>query len=263
MFDFDSLVYASDIQLIYVSIGIAMFLISRLFLCFAVYNDGKTNENKQKLLWSSLSFLFGCLPAIIYAIVVFSEKRENHKNSKSVLIVIAIVAMILSFNSFVTYELSFTGEFGFLDFDIKFSDVATVTYKNRFGQKVILDKEGNEYTYSQRKALLYYTENGEKYRCIDDVDYFYMTFINTETEERYIIEEYQFYVNDEGFFCIFSNEDDSLEYYENDNYYFYYDDKHLYYPLDFVFWDKDGNVVFSKVNDKLNYLTYDEVVQQN
>ncbi len=259
MFGFDSLIYASDIQLVYVLIGVVMFLIGRLFLCFAVYNDGKANENKGKLLWSILSFLFGFIPAIIYAIVVFVKKRENRRKSKPALIVIAMIAMILSFNSFVIYELSCTGEFGFLDFDIKFSDVATVTYKNRFGQKVILDKEGNEYTYSQRKALLYYTENGEEYRCIDDVDYFYMTFINTETEERYIVEEYDFYVNDEGYFCIFNRDDNSLKDYEIDGYYVYYDENHLYYSLDFVFWDRDGNVVFPEVVDELNHLTYDEL----
>ncbi|MCH5320763.1 MAG: hypothetical protein J1E36_03305 [Eubacterium sp.] len=250
------LIYASDIQRIYIMVGALMFLIGRLFLCLAVFNDGKDNEIKHKSLWAVFSFLLGFVPAIIYA-VAFNKKRKRHNNLKTAYVIIAVISIFLSLSSFFTYELSGTGEFGFLDYDIKFDDRVDVTYKNKHGRKVIIDKEGNEYTFFKKNALLYFAENGEKYRCVDE---YYRHFINTETQEYYDELDYEFFINDEGYFCIF-NYDNDLVYYEDEGYYLYYDENHLYYPVDYVYWDRDGNIVFPSVFNELNYLTYDEIVE--
>lgn len=259
LYSLSDMLYASDIQLVYIMVGVVMLLISRLFLCLAVYKDGKDNEIKGKSLWTVFSFLFGFIVAIIYA-VAFNKKRKKRSKSRTVFMVIAIVSIIISWNGFFTYELSCTGEFGFLDYDIKFVDGVDVTYKNKYGRKVILDKEGNEYTFSKKSSFLYYTENGEKYRCVDDR---FMSFINTETEDYYDEITYEFFINDEGYFCIFNYYDNDLVYYESEGYYLYYDENHLYYPVDYVYWDRDGNIIFSQVMNELNYLTYDKIVNQN
>lgn len=243
MFDMDFWMNLSSVQVVYISVAVIMFLLSRLLLGLAVYDDGKLNKYKYRILWGILSFLFGYIFAIIYAIVVFAKYKGKHRISSSILIIFAIAAMFISSFSFFVYELSNTGEFGFLDFEINFT-YNDVTYRNRFGRKVILDKEGNEYTYSKRQELLYYTENGEKYKNADKAEYFYTKYMNIETGEYYTIVDYDFYVNDEGYFCVINKDDNNLKYCADENYRIYYDDNHFYYTMNSVYWDRNGNLVF-------------------
>jgi hypothetical protein len=203
-----------------------------------------------------LTFLFGIIVPIIYAIVNRKHKATKQYKFKNVFLVLSIILIILSYSGAICYNLSYAGEFGhILDPEISFDESSTVTFKNNWGRKVILDKKGNEYIYSQRSNLLYFDRNGGSYKCIDDV---WSTLKNTENQCVYTELEYDFYIDDEGYLCFFDNLYE-LNQYENDVCPVYYDE-HLYFPIDVVSWDKEGNVVFSEYINELNNLTYDIVL---
>lgn len=259
MFDLDYLLNASKIQLGYVITSVIMFFIYRLFLCFFIYADGKERDIKSKKKWAVLSLIFGVVAAVIYGVCYRKKKDRYSVTPKKCYLVIMIVSLVVSHTAYNVFNLSNTGEFGYiLNPEIGFDESSVVTFGNSRGRKVILDKMGNEYTFSQRNGLLYFDENGVAYKCLDDT---WSTLFNTDTQQKYSEDDYDFYINDEGYLCIFENLHELCEY-SNEYCDVYYDDEHLYYSLSDVCWDREGNVVFPEFIEEVNDYTYDMVASE-
>lgn len=114
MFDFGDLICASNIQLGYVITAAIMFCIYRLFLCLSVYSDGKERNVYRKGIWSISSLLFGVVVAIIYALCNREKERGFVLNQKKYFICVLIISLILYVFARTLFELSFTGEFGYI-----------------------------------------------------------------------------------------------------------------------------------------------------
>ena len=253
----DGLVNISGFQIFYLVLWFSCFVLYRIFLCLIVNSSAKERQVKCRTLWSILTFLLGVIVPIIYAIVNRKHKAAKRYKSKNVFIVLSIILIALSYIGGICYNLSHTGEFEFiLDPEISFDETYTVTFKNNWGRKVILDKKGNEYTFFNKNELLYYEEDGTAYKCPDGHA---STLMNVESQRVYREDEYDFYVNDDGYLCIFENFHE-LNCYENDSCSVYYDDEHLYFPIDAVNWDREGKIVFPEFIDEMNNLTYESVV---
>lgn len=259
MFDFDALINISNIQLGYLIAYILVFFIYRLFLALSVYIDGKENNIKFKGLWSFTSFVFGVISVIIYTVCSRNKRIKAASVCKKCFIIIAVAALLLSSAVYIVFGLSKTGEFGYiLNPELDFDETCVVTFENNKGKKVIFDKMGNEYTFFKRNDLLYFDRNGDSYKCLDDTR---STVLNTENNQIYSEDDYNFYIDDEGYLCLI---DDLYELYEykNDCCNVYYDEEHLYYPISVVCWDKDGNVVFPQYIDELNSFTYEMAARE-
>lgn len=74
-----------------------------------------------------------------------------------------------------------------------------VSFEDDKGRKVIFDKIGNSYTYSQRNELMYYDESDNSYKCLDDTCLMLFKIVN---QQFYLEEDYVFYINNDGYFCL-------------------------------------------------------------
>ncbi|MDE6469521.1 MAG: hypothetical protein K2L19_00680 [Eubacterium sp.] len=133
-----------------------------------------------------------------------------------------------------------------------YDETSVVVYENNKGKKVRLDKMGNEYTYHQRNDLLYFDRNGVAYKCLDDT---WSTLQNTESNQIYSENDYDFYIDDCGYLCIFTDQYE-LDLYENEYDHICYDDEHLYFSLSSVNWDRDGNVIFPEFINGMNIIVH-------
>lgn len=255
MFDFIDIFMASNIQLVYVIGCFVMFFIYRLFLCLSIHTDSKEKDIKCKTVWSVFSFLFGAVVAIIYDVINHKKKKAFTIKSKRFFVGIMISALFLSGVSYITFELSNTGEFGYiLNPDIGFDETTVVTFENDKGRKVILDKMGNEYTFSRKNEMVYYDRNGVGYKRLGDNS----SFVNAENQEVYSDSDYAFYIDNKGYLCMLKD-DYNLNAYENEYTDIYYDDEYLYYSVSDVYWDREGNIVFPQYIDEVNNITYEMV----
>ena len=255
-FSYQFLTDLSGFQIFYLVLWLAGFVLYRAFLCITVNASAKEKQVKCRPLWSLLTFLFGVIVPIIYAIVNRKHKATKRYKSKNIFLVLSIILIILSYSGVFCYHLSYTGEFGYiLNPEISFDETSTVTFKTSWGRQVILDKKGNEYTFFNKNELLYYEEDGTAYKCPDGHA---STLMNVESQRVYREDEYDFYVNDDGYLCIFENFHE-LNCYENDYCSVYYDNEHLYFPIDAVNWDREGKIVFPEFIDEMNSLTYESV----
>lgn len=248
---------ASDLQLRYIWVCIISFIVYRLSLGISVYIDGKERDISGKGWWSGLSLIFGAFVSIIYAICNHKKKDRDVIKFKSFFVVSVFIALFLSNTFFMCYELSFTGEFGYmLNPETAFDESTVVTFENERGKKVILDKMGNEYTFSNRGQFLYYEEDGTSYFRMGE---FGELLRNSKTEELLSDSDYDFYINDDGYLCIFEDPSELSSYFcEYSS--VYYDEEHLYFDLSAVSWDRDGEIVFPDYIHEMNNLTFDNVV---
>lgn len=51
-------------------------LLFKIFLCISVYKDAQENDDKNTILWTILTLIFGLLPALIYAVFRYRRKSE-------------------------------------------------------------------------------------------------------------------------------------------------------------------------------------------
>lgn len=261
-FGFDELLNASKIQISYIVICVVSFILYRLFLCLAVNTDAKEKNAKGRVLWSLFTFIFGIIVSVIYAVSNHSKKASAKYKAKNVFITLFMILLILSNTCGIFYDLSLTGEFGYIlnPYDYSESD-NFVYYENDKGKKVLYDKMGNEYRLHkyEEPQVLYFDEYGNSYELMGDT---WSTFKNTESGQIYTEEDYDFYINDDGYFCMFANLYE-LNVYNNPYDTVYYDDEHLYFDVSFVSWNKDGEIVFPEFIDEVNNFTYDMVINEN
>lgn len=261
-FSFDELLRASEIQISYIVICVVSFVLYRLFLCLAVNIDVKERNAKGRVLWSLSTFFFGIVVPIIYAVANYKKKASVKFKSKNVFITLFMILLILSNTCGMFYYLSLTGEFGYiLDPDDYSESDNFVYYENDKGKKVLYDKMGNEYRIHkyEEPRVLYFDEDGNSYERIDD---FWSTLRNTESGQIYTVDDYGFFINDEGYLCLCDNSE-NLNEYHNDYCFVYYDDEHLYFDISDVSWNKDGEIVFPEFIDEVNNFTYDMVINES
>ena len=48
----------------------------KVFLCVAVHKDAREHDDKNAVLWTVLTVLFGLLPVIIYAILRYNKSKD-------------------------------------------------------------------------------------------------------------------------------------------------------------------------------------------
>ena len=48
----------------------------KVFLCVAVHKDAREHDDKNTVLWTVLTVLFGLLPVIIYAILRYNKSKD-------------------------------------------------------------------------------------------------------------------------------------------------------------------------------------------
>lgn len=249
MISFNELTNISNIQLSYLIACCVLFVLYRIFISLTMYMDAKERQVSCKLVWSATTLLFGVFIPIIYIAVNHKNKKKQSLKYKKTFLIVSMILLVLSCCGKILFDLSQTGEFGYmLNPDTKYDESSVVVYDNDKGRKVRLDKMGNEYTYHQRNDLLYFDRNNVGYKCLDDT---WSTLLNTESNQVYSENDYDFYIDDCGYLCIFNNQYE-LDVYENEYDHICYDDEHLYFSLPFVCWDREGNIVFPEFINGMN-----------
>ena len=232
-FNFYDLVNASSFQMFYLGLWFVSFALYRIFLCLTIHSSAKEREVKYRFLWSLLTFLFGVIIPIIYAVVNRKNKTVKRYKSKNIFLVFSIILIALSYSGAICYNLSNTGEF-----EHTLDPQTTVDDLNN---KVIYDKKGNKYLYKDMN-FLYYDENGNSYKWVGDR---FDTLVSIESGKEYKMEDYLYCINQDGDLCIFDYDSESIHY--SDIFLIYDDNGNLYYDYIWdVYWDEKGNVVFPK-----------------
>lgn len=103
---------SSVIQKAYIVTWLVMFVVYRLFLCFSVYADCMEKAVKHKKILLFLTFFFGAIISIIYAIATRKKYKANYVKWKKLFVIVTIAAVVISCNAYFVYDLSLTGEFG-------------------------------------------------------------------------------------------------------------------------------------------------------
>lgn len=251
MIYFDELTNVSSIQQGYLIACCVFFVLYRIFISITMYTDAKERQTSYQLVWSAATLLFGVFIPIIYIVVNHKNKRKQFLKCKIIFLIVSLIFLALSGCGKIFFDLSQTGEFGYiLDPVTEYDETSVVVYDNDKGKKVRLDKMGNEYTYYQRNDLLYFDRNNVGYKCTDDT---WSTLLNTESNQVYSENDYDFYIDDGGYLCIFEDQYE-LDVYENEYAHICYDEEHLYFSLDCVCWDKEGNIVFPEFINGMNVL---------
>lgn len=258
MLDFLGLLDSSNIQLGYFIVYAVMYLLYRVFLALAVYMDGSERDLDKKSVWAALSFFFGIIIAVIYAIA--NSKKENviYEKSRKVFAWLTVICFFISINSNFLFQLSFTGEFEhILNPEVDFSRSCYIPVKNEKGKYVIYDKQGNEYKYSEKDKFLYYDRQGNTYRRSDEL----ITSVVSQNDGNVVVYEsgeYNLFIDQDGYICVFDNID-SLSH--NSQYSVYYDNEgNFYYDIFYVGWDSEGNLIFFDGETPEN-LTYEMVIK--
>lgn len=105
---------AGVIQKAYLATWLVMFVVYRFFLCLSVYADCKEKAVNHKIIIPVLTFFFGAVVSIIYAIATRKNHKTDYIKTKNLFVILTIAAVIISFNAHFAYDLSLTGEFSHL-----------------------------------------------------------------------------------------------------------------------------------------------------
>ena len=220
-----------------------------ILLAFAISKDCKARKNGSGVLWGIFTLIMPIFSGIIYFVysrILVKRKPETSKDKKRVrssrrltvaAILIYILSLIIAVIAFVT---SFASEIAIKSSDDYKDYVSLVNEEecyDRNGVKydsgedvLIYDKIGNEYHYAKAdygiNYYAYFDKEGNKF----DLDYCY--------------------ISRDGYF--YYDKNDSLE----DTGEWYYYDKHFYdtdgneyaHIDDYVFWDKNGNIVIRYID---------------
>ncbi len=54
----------------------AVSILSRVFLCMAVYKDSKEHDKNNSVMWTVLAALFGWIPVLIYVFLRYRKEKE-------------------------------------------------------------------------------------------------------------------------------------------------------------------------------------------
>ena len=223
--------------------------LAAILLAFAISKDCKARKNGSGVLWGIFTLIMPIFSGIIYFVysrILVKRKPETSKDKKRVRssrrmtvvailiyilsLIIAIVAFVSNIASGIAMRSSDESQ-GFLSaiLEEEFYDRNGVQYDS--GEDVLIyDKIGNEYYYAEAdydiNNYAYFDKEGNEF----DLDYCY--------------------ISRDGYF--YYDENDLLE----DTGEWYYYDKHFYdtdgneyaHIDDYVFWDKNGNIVIRYID---------------
>lgn len=114
MISLDDLINISNIQIGYLTVSFAAFILYRIFMCLTIFADSKERQIGHKMLWSLLTLIFGAFIPIIYAVINRNKKKKQLVKSKKIFLIIAMILLVVSFCGRMLFDLSNTVEFGYL-----------------------------------------------------------------------------------------------------------------------------------------------------
>lgn len=234
-----------------ISLFTLTFLIYRIAFCVFIAKDAKDKNIGAKSTWVILSVIFGIILLPIYFIITHKSNHstpDKKQKSKYILIILSVSFLIINIVSFsIFYNTNFTDYLN----NIGLSD-NLVTYENDYGEKVIYDKLGKEYTAENYNNILYYDAFGNSYitaadsgcigyKCLETEKFYPSSSIDAiDIEKDYFVLK-SFLINENGYVSIMDSENIT---YETNGIYSDSNNKYYYEPY-LCNWDSNGNLVLS------------------
>lgn len=236
------MIYATYVLLFLLAVSL------RILLTVGVNKECEVRQTNSKALWTILTAIIGFISAVTFACFV-PKKEKMRKENKIILALysIILVGTILFVSLFAVPTMLNQENNPGSDFNWD-----TVTYKNDYGVEVAYDKMGVEYTAEEYYGnFKWYDEKGNSYVYLYNEEELLSSIMCVETDEIYSGDDYTFLVNEQGYLCIF---DDTVydimsihDVNENMAETVWFDkNRNLYYYTSDIFYDKSGNIVFSK-----------------
>lgn len=221
-------------------IAVILALLFRIFFAISISLDAKEANAKNRTLYSVLSFFFPLIVGIVYAC-----NRDNKKivpaeaqieapikksNASMICFILAVIMLIASSGiAIVTTVVEFTKMSGGM--------MDTIT-------EDIYDMKGNKISSSAGSGIAnmpYYDRDGNIYKYderINDDDMYEDNSVYIRQSDRAEFDPVYCYLDADGYFIY--NEDDI---YPSDDFESHTDDKgNIYYDINGMYWDKDGNM---------------------